>query len=596
MNSEFDSIKRVEVVGAYLRTRPVEERERMQSTMSRLRKLRTLRELADGLGDIEPADQPSVPAARAVSDPTPSQPAPRMTITLQELPVARRTLLVPRDGVVVVTDDGTGVADAVSKELRMLGATTEIVGLERTPKELGELVGVLCRRHGAVKGLLHLRPLAAPASEDDYASFRERFDSDVAALYQAARAAAIEQGESPCWLLAAARAGRDLVFADTAGVAGYVTTIAAEWPRALVKCVLLGPDTHPEQAASRVVNELLDETRAVRVAYDGARRLSPVAVATPLPTGPVAAPMDERSVVLATGGARGITAEVVAAIARRYSPTIVLVGRTPMQSGPIDVDQDRCATPQQLRAALVERARVAGEQPVAAQLEADCRRILRQRELKATVAALRACGATVEYHSVDVRDAPAVQALIDSVYRRHGRIDVLVHGAGVVEDKLVGEKDPSSFARVVGTKLDGLLNLLMALRPEDLRCCALFSSIAACCGNPGQADYAAANEALTALGRRLDQRVPGRVVSLCWGPWESSGMVSPEVAEQFTRRGVSMLAHDAAVAAFLDELERGRKSDVEVVIGDGPWSRSPTGMGNTLVAAPVESDLIEVAG
>ena len=66
---------------------------------------------------------------------------------------------------------------------------------------------------------------------------------------------------------------------------------------------------------------------------------------------------------------------------------------------------------------------------------------------------------------------------------------------------------------MLGTKLDGALNLARLLRPEPLRFAVFFSSIAGRFGNRGQSDYAAANEALNKLAIWLDRRWPGRVVA-----------------------------------------------------------------------------------
>ena len=41
---------------------------------------------------------------------------------------------------------------------------------------------------------------------------------------------------------------------------------------------------------------------------------------------------------------------------------------------------------------------------------------------------------------MDVRDADAFSALIDRVYASHGRIDYVIHGAGVIEDRKLEEK------------------------------------------------------------------------------------------------------------------------------------------------------------
>ncbi len=117
---------------------------------------------------------------------------------------------------------------------------------------------------------------------------------------------------------------------------------------------------------------------------------------------------------------------------------------------------------------------------------------------------------------------------------------------------------------MLGTKLDGALNLVRLVRPEALKFAVLFSSIAGRFGNVGQSDYAAANEILNKLALWLDRRWPGRVVSAIWGPWSGVGMVS-QLESHLGRRGLGMIAPDVGRGLLIDELRYGKKGDVEVI-------------------------------
>ena len=161
----------------------------------------------------------------------------------------------------------------------------------------------------------------------------------------------------------------------------------------------------------------------------------------------------------------------------------------------------------------------------------------------------------------DVRDADAVRAVLDEVYARHGRLDGVIHGAGVCEDGLLAAKSPESFARVFETKVAGATALADALRPDHLRFFALFGSVSGVVGNRGQADYAAANDALDTLARVWRHRLGlggggTRVVSVDWGPWSAAGggMVSTSLEAEYARRGLTTIDPDEGVAALLHEL------------------------------------------
>ena len=72
----------------------------------------------------------------------------------------------------------------------------------------------------------------------------------------------------------------------------------------------------------------------------------------------------------------------------------------------------------------------------------------------------------------------ALAAAIDGIRQRHGKLSGVVHGAGVIEDKLLEDKTPDSWMRVVGTKVLGMLLLQKLVRVEELQYFCVFSSVA----------------------------------------------------------------------------------------------------------------------
>ena len=208
------------------------------------------------------------------------------------------------------------------------------------------------------------------------------------------------------------------------------------------------------------------------------------------------------------------------------------------------------------------------------------RRCGEEREVRRNLERLRACGSRVEYAHVDVRDSARLGVVVNGWRRLFGEPVGLIHGAGLIRDKLIRDKSLDSFDRVLDTKLDGALNVARLLRPESLRFSVFFSSIAGRFGNRGQSDYAAANEALNKLAIWLDRRWPGRVVAPIWGPWSGIGMVS-DLEDHLGSRGLGMISPEVGVAALVNELVRGRKGDVEVVLAgdlgtlDAPLERTP---------------------
>ncbi|GBL19806.1 hypothetical protein EMGBS3_15120 [Anaerolineaceae bacterium] len=149
-----------------------------------------------------------------------------------------------------------------------------------------------------------------------------------------------------------------------------------------------------------------------------------------------------QTVVVASGGARGVTAAALLALAKAQQPQIALLGRTALAPEPahcVGLVEEGA-----LRQALLTAEKNAGRQLAPKALAAAVRDILARREILETLAQLRSAGSVAEYWACDASDAASVQSVLAQVRKQLGPIRVLVHGAGVLADKLIAEKPPSS--------------------------------------------------------------------------------------------------------------------------------------------------------
>jgi malonyl CoA-acyl carrier protein transacylase len=584
----IDSIKRVEILTALQKLGSPEQQSAVQAIMNKLTSARTLREIAELIAGCT---RPEVP---------------RFILTVAEQPRLQPEPHYYPGRVCVITDDETGIAAGLADELNRHGERAVLVhhgadGTDLTdPAAVESLIAGIRKQHGAVGAIIHLLPLRAATSHDKatFGEWRGMVRADVRSIYLLARTCEndLKQTGAAGGALMAAITARGGVFGlqpngpfspSHFAVADFIKTLALEFDGVRSKVVDLDATDPVPILRQKLIDELTSPNDTLQVGLPGDRRLTVVPQIAPVDGRPVRQ-IQSDWVILLTGGARGVTAEIARQLAERYQPTLVLAGASPLPSGPEAADTAGIVEPPKLKAALLARLRAASATAVKpAAVEAALQRLLKDREITANIEGLKKAGAKVEYHAVDVRQEEAFGALIDGIYQRHGRLDVVIHGAGIIEDKLIKDKTPESFDRVVHTKADSVFVLSRKLRADSLRCLLLMSSVTAAFGNRGQADYAAANGVMNGLAVILSGRWPGRVVAMNWGPWGSSGMVSEEVRQQFLSRGIQMIPLDGGAQAALREIEAGPQSEPVVAMGEGPWRgiALPAGTPRVQVAA-----------
>nr|CCC21123.1 type-I polyketide synthases [Streptomyces himastatinicus ATCC 53653] len=282
-----------------------------------------------------------------------------------------------------------------------------------------------------------------------------------------------------------------------APLAGLLQTAATENPLVSGRVVrIAGLDTAtPERVAAIVAAEAAEPAGAgeVRYVHDGTRQeWRPVDV--DLGEGPRVPPLKDGGVYWLTGGLGGLGRHFARYFARSGRVTVVLSGRS-----------------------------AAGAASDAALRE------------------LRAAGVDAHYRAVDVGRREDVEQAVRAITRDHGSLDGIVHAAGVLRDGYLLTKDAAELPAVLEPKVRGAVHLDAATRDLALDFFAVFSSVAGVYGNPGQADYAAANTFLDAFAHHRQALVDvgertGRTVAVSWPLWADGGMTVDAVTRESMRR------------------------------------------------------------
>lgn len=346
--------------------------------------------------------------------------------------------------------------------------------------------------------------------------------------------------------------------ATQAAFLGLAKTVAQEWPTVRTVAVDIDPITaSPEMIAEEIFTERSVVERGLT---DETSTLESIEMALSQEDG--TPPIEPGDTVVVTGGARGVTSRVVIEMARRWQPHLVLLGRTVRSDSEPDWAVGVADT--DLKATRIQVLRGSGAPFNPRALEADVLSVLKDREIQRTLDTITQAGARATYIATDVTDAQAVQNALANL---DAPIRGIVHGAGVIADKLLVEKAIEDARWVLDTKLTGLTNVLASCPTTDLKLVAMFSSVAGRYGNRGQADYSMGNEAITQLAIDLKSEGVPHVKSFHWGPWDG-GMVSPSLAAAFKAQGMRLVGLESGAQAFCDEFERG--GDVIEVVMGGP--------------------------
>jgi len=185
-----------------------------------------------------------------------------------------------------------------------------------------------------------------------------------------------------------------------------------------------------------------------------------------------------------------------------------------------------------------------------------------------TVEMIKQAGGTAAPNYDSVATPEGGQNIIQAAVNAYGKIDILVHVAGILRDRMIFNMSIEEWDAVINVHLRGAFCVVkpacVLMRAQKSGCIINFSSISAA-GNSGQANYSAAKAGILGLTRTVarDMAKYGVRANAIW-PGANTRMTAtvPESARQIrAERGVGQAApmpagerkpeHVASVVAFL---------------------------------------------
>jgi NAD(P)-dependent dehydrogenase (short-subunit alcohol dehydrogenase family)/acyl carrier protein len=553
----IDSIKRVEILSSLQEQLP-HLGDMDTAELAQLNTLGQIIELASGTTSASDTTS-TTDATAAASGPSANELALEMT-RFEVMPETRVAMgiaigQIRQAAPLYLVGDRTGVAEELSQLLATAGVDCAI--REQAPEDARWMV------------------LLTGLNANNDATINALVDINTEAFAQVRRCAATMQGNGHL-LVTVQSSGGDFGLSGSSahqgwdtGIAALAKTAAKEWPDVAVKAIDVAPtDPSPKSIAQELFAELIAGGPEMEVGLQGDDQRITL-IARPTVRQAQATELTKDSVVVVSGGARGVTAACLQELLTRKPAKLAILGRTALSEEPAQLAS--FTTDAQLKQALLAKHTESGQQVTPIELNRQVSHILNLREVRANLAQLKATGSRVIYLATDISNAASVAASIAQVRDELGPINVIVHAAGVLADKEIRKKTDAQFHSVFTTKVSGLQNLLHATQADPLTHLVCFSSVAARMGNKGQVDYAMANEILNRVCQAEQARRGAEfsAKSIGWGPW-AGGMVDPALAGHFRAQGVELIPIADGACLFADELEGRNGNCVEIVYGGMP--------------------------
>lgn len=347
--------------------------------------------------------------------------------------------------------------------------------------------------------------------------------------------------------------------------AGFAKAIARERKNIFVKVVDFEEKATSSKVAERLYQETLIDAAVMEVAWEGEQRFTIVLREEETPEVNIK-PLQPGSVFVISGGSGGIIAPISLDLAQATRGQFYLLGRSDLP--PAEDAQLRMvlSDPETLKQNLMQKSLSGGEKLIPASINRKIEALQRAAATHQTISDIQKAGGTAVYLVCDVTDPAAVENAVEKIIQTSGRIDVLIHAAGLERSRKLESKSEEEIQTIFSIKVDGFYNLFKTMESKNClpKAMVSFTSVAGRFGNAGQTDYSAANDALTRLTAAINHTYPTfQALALDWGAWAEVGMASRgHIPALMERAGIDLMNPQEAAVYVRRELEAGSRGEV----------------------------------
>ncbi|SHJ86219.1 Phosphopantetheine attachment site [Clostridium cavendishii DSM 21758] len=281
----------------------------------------------------------------------------------------------------------------------------------------------------------------------------------------------------------------DKVNAEYTAAIGFSKVIKQEHSNISIRCI----DTDNNTSLGKIINEIIHGKNFMVAYRNGIRYNEGIKRKENSQFNMGTNPIRDGGVYIITGGVGGMGLSVAKYIAEKERTTLILINRTPFPSR------------NEWERLLQESSDV--------KICSKIKTILEIERLNSKVICI----------SADVSDYSIMNDMLKEVRQRYGKINGIIHGAGVAGDGFIYNRTPEQLEEVMSGKVVGAILLDQLTKQDDIDFFVMFSAISSLTGMPGQSDYVAANTFLDSFAHRRNQ-CGKKTLCIDWPAWSETGI------------------------------------------------------------------------